>query len=223
MNKITTLCLCISLMTVFSCNPASETKEAAVPTEAELPSDEELAQIGIQKMGEWTSYWTSKGANLDFNNFTLAQEHTYETTEWPGENLVASESPLKEYQIPHPGKEGVVDIYGYKLLLNEDGEVSYNTDAEVVYYKPNGMRERLLFIGPSGVFEDAVWISEEELLVSGHIQKENGFSPVLWLIKPQEHKFTVYENSFSTPDYVSDSFLRIKLKNLNFPSETSSE
>lgn len=217
-NKITVISLVFLSIMAFSCTSENKTTEVATLPDPTTPSDEQLAQIGLQKMDEWTGYWKSKGANFNFDNFEPTQEHTYEVIEWPGENILAVESPLKDYQIPNPALEGVVDIYGYKLVINEDQEVNFNTDAEVVYYKPNGMRERLLFIGPSGVFEDAVWVSEDHLLVSGHMQKEDGFVPVVWLINPKEHKFTVYENRFSTQDYASDSFLKVKLKNLNFPS-----
>src|SRR5690606_33879840 len=117
MNKITTLCLFIFLVAAFSCTSETKTKEATASPDPKVPSNEELAQIGIQQMDEWIGYWKSKGANLNFENFELTQEHTYEVIEWPGENVLAKENPLKEYQIPNPASEGVVDIYGYKLVI----------------------------------------------------------------------------------------------------------
>ena len=200
----------------FSCNSdKKESAEAGIPESAE-PTEDQLLQLGIQKLNTWTDFWASKGADFNPENFDLNQEHIYEVVEWPGKNVLIGDHPLKAYQFPNPLSKGVVDIYDYKLVVDEEKQVDYNPDAEVVYYKANGMRERLLFIGPSGVFEDAVWISESHLLVSGHIQNESGFVPVIWLIIPEEHRYSVYENRFVTQDYSPDSYLKEKLRNLKF-------
>ena len=179
-------------MIFLSCNTdKKETAEASL-TESAEPSEDQLLQMGLQKLNAWIDFWSSKGANFHPKNFDLNQEHVYEVVEWPGKNILGEDHPLKSYQFPNPVSKGVVDIYDYKLVVGEDKKVDYNPDAEVVYYKTNGMRERLLFIGPSGMFEDAVWISESHLLVSGHIQNELGFAPVVWLIIPEEHKYYIY-------------------------------
>ena len=207
-------CFLFGLPLWFSCT--SETKTAgAVPTTSPpaVPTDRQLLEIGIQKLDEWGDYWKKKGA--DIQDFEMEQEYVYEPLEWPGENVFIEDSPLKKYQIHHPAAEGVVDIYSYKLVFNDDEELSFNPDSEVVYYRSDGMRERLLFIGPSGVFEDAVWVTEDHLLVSGHIQKEDAFVPVVWLINPEAHRYAVYESNFSTQDYAPEGYLKEKLKDLD--------
>lgn len=208
--------LSILSLPYFSCSSEKQEEKEVISVESVEPTEEQLLQIGIQQLGKWIDYWESKGANFSIDNFDLNQEHLYEVVEWPGENVLSEDNPLKEYQIPNPVEQGVVDIYDYKMAVDQNKQVDFNPDAEVVYFKANGMRERLLFIGPSGLFEDAVWISENHLLVSGHIQKENGFVPVIWLIVPEEHKYIVYENRFSTQDYTADSYLKEKLHNLRF-------
>jgi|SRR5690606_3295517 hypothetical protein len=206
----------IGLPIGFSCTSETKTAETVATVSSPMePTDKQLLEIGIQKLDQWASYWKKKGA--DVQAFELEQEYVYEPLEWPGENVFLEDSPLKNYQIPHPAAEGVVDIYSYKLVLNEDGELNFNPDSEVVYYRSDGMRERLLFIGPSGVFEDAVWVTEDHLLVSGHIQKEDGFVPVVWLINPEAHKYAVYESNFYTQDHSSESYLIEKLKSLDIP------
>ena len=207
------------LLAIYSCTSDNKNTEGNTPVTSSTPAapnDKQLLEIGIQKLDEWVAYWRSKGA--DMQQFELEQEHVYEPVEWPGENVMPEESPLRDYQIPHPGSEGVVDIYSYKLVLNEEQELGFNPDSEVVYYRSDGMRERLLFIGPSGGFEDAVWVTEDHLLVSGHLQKENGYVPVVWLVQPQAHKYAVYEGNFATQDYASDSYLKVKLKTLDLPA-----
>lgn len=214
-SNVFTYCFLVCVFAGLSCASDNKTAETVSPTSvATMPADEQILEIGIQKLDEWVSYWRTKGA--DIHGFKLEQEHVYEPLEWPGENVFIGDSPLKDYQIPHPTAEGVVDIYSYKLVFNEENqELSFNPDSEVVYYRKDGMRERLLFIGPSGTFEDAVWVTEEHLLVSGHIQKEEGFVPVVWLINPKQHKYAVYENQFSTQDYAPESYLKVKLEELS--------
>lgn len=209
-------CLLIALLAGFSCTSEVKTAETAatIPSPA-APTDQQLVEIGIQKLDEWADYWKKKGA--DIRGFELAQEHVYEPLEWPGENVFSEESPLKNYQIPHPAAGGVVDIYSYKLVFTEDGGISFNPDSEVVYYRSDGMRERLLFIGPSGIFEDAVWVTEDHLLVSGHLQKEDGFVPVVWLVNLEAHKYAVYESNFSAKEYAPENYLKEKLKGLGLP------
>ena len=207
----------ICLLAGFSCTSETKVEEVVATTASSAaPADEQLVEIGIQKLKDWSSYWKKKGAEI--HSFRLEQEHVYEPLEWPGENVIMGDSPLEEYQIPHPAGEGVVDIYGYKLVLTEDQEWGFNPDSEVVYYRSDGMRERLLFMGPSGVFEDAVWVTEDHLLVSGHIQKEDGYVPVLWLIVPEAHKYAVFESDFSTQDYASENYLKEKLKGVDLPA-----
>lgn|SRR5690606_987207 len=204
----------ICFLAGFACTPEKKVEEAVNETvSSAAPSDEQLAEIGIQKLQEWGSYWAAKGADME--RFQLEREYVYEPLEWPGENVFAADNPLQKYQLPHPAGEGVVDIYSYKLVLDEEGQgLGFNPDSEVVYYRSDGMRERLLFIGPSGAFEDAVWVTEDHLLVSGHIQKEGGFVPVVWLIQPEQHQYKLYEIGFSTPDYSPDGYLKVKLKDL---------
>ena len=201
---------------VLSCSPdkKAEEKEVAVaPAEA---SAEELVKEGLQKLSKWVNHWQAKGADLSFVNFTPNREINYEVIEWPGENPLDKDHPLKKYQIPHPKTGEVVDIYNYKVVIGDSGEIDFNPDAEVVYFKASGMRERLLFMGPSGLFEDAVWVDEKHLLVTGYFQKEDGYAPMVWLISPETQTHLIYESKFSTMDYSTESYLREKLSDLNF-------
>jgi hypothetical protein len=204
------------LTSLFSCS-SDKQEEKEVQNKVSIePSEEELLQIGIQKLEKWVGFWKSKGTDFSLENFEPRQEHQYEVVEVPGKNILSEDNPLRKSHIPNPVTNGVVDIYDYKMVVDQNLRVDINPDAEVVYYKENGMRERLLFIGPSGLFEDAVWISESHLLVSGHIQKEDGFVPVIWMIIPEENKYIVYENKHSSPNYISDSYLKEKLVELEF-------
>ena len=208
--------ICIFSLIILSCSSEKKMKEETTTPEPAEPTEIQLLETGINKLKNWAEFWESKGADLNVKNFHPKQEHEYEVIEWPEENVLSEENPLKTYQIPNPGSKGILDIYSYKLVVDDKNQVDFNPDSEVVYYKNNGMRERLLFIGPSGIFEDAVWISDEQLMVSGHLQKEDGYVPIVWLVYPHLHQYTIFESIFSTKDYSPDEYLREKLENLNF-------
>ena len=201
---------------VLSCSPDKKVEEKEIAVGPEKVSADELFKEGLQKLNKWVDHWEARGADFSVVNFTPDREVNYEVIEWPGENPLDNDHPLRRYQIPHPETGEVVDIYNYKMVIGDSGEVDFNPDAEVVYFKANGMRERLLFMGPSGLFEDAVWIDEKHLLVTGYFQKESGYVPVVWLISPERHTHLIYESMFSSVDYSMESYLREKLSDLNF-------
>ena len=109
-----------------------------------------------------------------------------------------------------------MDIYSYKVVIPEEDKVSFNPDSEVIYFKSNGMRERLLFMGPSGGFEEAVWINPELLMVTGFFEDEQGTTPKIWLINPTEQVYFEYIHPFHTTQYPKTKYLVEKLENIDF-------
>jgi hypothetical protein len=86
----------------------------------------------------------------------------------------------------------------------------------VIFFKSNGMRERLLFMGPSGGFEEAVWISPELLMVTGFFEDEEGTTPKIWLINPEEQVYFEYIHPYHTNQYPKTKYLVEKLENIDF-------
>jgi len=205
----------IGLCILSACGTEPEVEETAEEP-SDTPSHMQIMQMGVQKMPQWIDHWEMQGRDFSKTEFSMEQEFQYEVMELPEENSMETGYPLKKFQIVHPEEKGVVDIYDYKIEIDPQGKVGLNPDGEVSYYRSNGMKERLLFMGPAGVFEDAVWITGEHLLVAGHFQEDETYTPKLWLIIPEKNKYIQYENPFTTTEYKTESYLRKKLTTISF-------
>ena len=83
-----------------------------------------------------------------------------------------------------------MDIYSYKIEAQDELDSPFlNPDSEVVWYKADGMKERLLFMGPS-----------------------EGFRPLVWLIRPYENLVYQFRMKKVTSDYKIESYLNKKIK-----------
>jgi hypothetical protein len=206
------------LMVAASCSSYNEKSEEKVESEVLTVAEKELELVktGLQQIPSWVSYW--KGIEPEFNpdDFSFARGFTYEKLEWPEENHIVPGSDFYPYLVYHPEKEGVVDLYSYKVAYNENGKPYFNPDSEVIYFKNDGMRERLMFIGPSGAFEEAVWVSSEHLLVAGNFEEEGGVRPMLWLIFPKENRYLNFESSILSKHYTTEEYLKKKLNKIDF-------
>jgi len=208
----------LSLALLGACTFQKEKSEDIV-LESEISMEEEhrqLLSIGLQQIPKWGSFWKKIDPVFDPSGFMLSREISYESLEWPEENHIQPGSPFYKYLIPHPEGEGVVDIYSYKVVIPEEDKVSFNPDSEVIFFKSNGMRERLLFMGPSGGFEEAVWISPELLMVTGFFEDEEGTTPKIWLINPEEQVYFEYIHPYHTSQYPKTKYLVEKLENIDF-------
>ncbi|WP_209331690.1 hypothetical protein [Lunatimonas salinarum] len=201
------------LIVACGCGRSESEKQADVPEVDELVERQQLLEIGVGMLSEWITHWGSQGFVGDAASFTKVQTIALDHLERPEVNpLAGTESNLESFQLSNPEGFGVIDIYDYKVRIDDGGEVLYEPDAEVTYYKANGMRERLLFIGPSGLFEDAVWINGQTLLVAGYFEGDQGFSPMLWLVSIDKGSYEVYESSFVAPSYARHAYLEEKFK-----------
>lgn len=198
---------------------ASEKKSEENLGEAELDKLSEeriLLETNIQRMPDWVAYWKEMEPAFRPESFVLEREEEYEELEWPEENPIGRESPFYPYLLPHPGGEGQVDIYSYKVFVPAQGRPGFQPDSEVMFFKENGLRERLLFIGPSGGFDEAVWVNSQLLLVAGYFEEEQGFSPKLWLIDIENQSYSIFKHPFYTTNFDRHGYLRRKLSNIDF-------
>lgn len=196
-------------------NDRSEVSQREGISEEPLEADDRFL-MSLEQFSDWLTHWEKHGTDFDKEKFHLEQTMTFDPLEQPEINPVLHNHPLGKYQIPNPRGRGTVDIYNYKIQIDESGRVDFNPDSEVIYYKENGMRERLLFVGPSGSFEDAAWISPEHLMVAGFFEKEEGFSPVIWIVSVEDYEYKIYGNDFTTTSYDTESYLRNRLNDLIF-------
>lgn len=202
---------------LFSCSQKEEESEeinAGIldPFEERI----QLLNIGLQQVPKWTTFWKSKGNNFSSDQFIFSKEVPFESFELPETNFITEDHPFHDYLIVHPEGLGVVDIYSYKVTLPESGGVAINPDSEAIFFKANGMRERLLFMGPSGGFEDAKWLSPDLLMVTGFFEYEDGFAPKIWFVSISESTYHEFDHPFRTSNYDRIGYLKDKLKNVPF-------
>lgn len=199
----------------FACESTSEKNETEVMVDSSDLLDDfptKLDLVFAQK-SEWYEHWAQKLGRFEADDFELMLSDTLEGFEMPEKNPILPSDPLFPYQFPHPGGNGVMDIYSYKIEAQDELDSPFlNPDSEVVWYKADGMKERLLFMGPSGAFEEGLWLSEEEFLVLGFFQEVEGFRPLVWLIRPNENLVYQFRMKKVTSDYKIESYLNKKIK-----------
>jgi hypothetical protein len=206
------------LVFLGSCSFQKE-KTGETVLETSKSKEEELNQLlasGLQQLNNWSGYWKSQEPSFDVSGFEFSREIPYEILEWPEENFIQQGHPLYKYIVPNPEGYGIVDIYSYKVVRPEEADVSFNPDSEVIYFKSNGMRERLMFMGPSGGFEEAIWLSPNHLMVAGFFEEEAGITPKIWIIIPNEQIYLTFKHPLHTDKYPKTGYLIKKLQNIDF-------
>ncbi|WP_241347626.1 bifunctional isocitrate dehydrogenase kinase/phosphatase [Belliella filtrata] len=196
------------MLLVWSCGSSNEeTSLDATITGEESLEEKQLLENGFQQLTEWTAHWKRQVPGFDLHDFKLSRVDSIETIERPEENFITKGNAFFAYLKDQPDGKGTVDIYSYKITFPEEGKPYFNPDSEVTYFRSDGMRERLLFIGPSGAFEDAIWLNSEALLVVGHFESDAGVSPKAWIIYPESQLIHQYESNLTTDDYRREGFL----------------
>jgi|GEM_PF-523719 len=206
-----------------ACGSSDSAKdETAVESETNMELVEAMyAQInlGLAQKPSWQKHWAAATGNFDAENFEYVTTDSIETMEMPEKNPIMSGDPLFPYQIQHPEGNGTVDIYSYKVEAQEGLDQPYlNPDSEVIWYRADGMKERLLFMGPSGMFEDGMWLNAHEFLVLGFLQDEEGFRPMVWIIDVDAHRLSQFKMKRVAEEYQQESYLDMKLKSVDLAS-----
>ncbi|WP_296697727.1 hypothetical protein [Algoriphagus sp.] len=219
--QITVLLACAGLF--FSCDstePETENPDSILSVdEVEAKKLRSFLEVGLGKKSEWKSHWENEIDVFEAQDFLLIQTDTIDPMEMPEKNPILKDDPLFPYQIPHPEGNGTMDIYSYKVEAQDGLETPFlNPDSEVIWYREDGMKERLLFMGPSGMFEDGLWINNTTFVVFGFFQEEAGFRPMAWVIELEDHKVHRYQLTKVTSDYETESYINQKIKKVDLSS-----
>ncbi len=175
--------------------------------------------LGLAQKSAWQTHWAGKIGNFDATDFGFVSADSIDSMEMPERNPILQGDPLFPYQIAHPEGNGTMDIYSYKVEAQEGLDRPFlNPDSEVIWYRPDGMKERLLFMGPSGMFEDGMWLNATEFLVLGFLQEEEGFRPMAWIIDLQDHRLHQFKMNRVVKEYPLESYLNMKLKSVDLAS-----
>jgi hypothetical protein len=200
-------------------NSSNETDVKAsfkVDKEFELEMMTQLDLILDQKK-DWYKHWSSMIGSFDASNFKMVLTDSIDSQEMPERNPILQDDPLFAYQFVHPAANGTIDIYSYKIESQDAIDTPFlNPDSEVIWYRADGMKERLLFMGPSGMFEEGKWINENEFVVLGYFQEESGFRPMVWFIDVSQHRIWQFNLSTTAKTYEQDSYLDQKIKQIAF-------
>jgi hypothetical protein len=196
-------------------NDSKKNEEVNAQTTTTEEEWRQLFDTGMQLLKPWERHWSSQFSSFQPSQFVLDKTEVLEELEWPEENFIIEGNPFFSYLVPHPEGEGIVDIYSYKVTIPAEGKPGFNPDSEVIYFKSNGMRQRLLFMGPSGGFEEAAWISSDLLMVAGWFEDEAGVTPMIWMIEPKENRYKTFIHPFHTKQYPKEAYLRNKLTSID--------
>lgn len=176
-------------------------------------------ELGMGQKPAWKSHWATVLGDFSVEDFEWMFTDSIDPMEMPEKNPILENDPLFPYQLPHPEGNGTMDVYSYKVEAQDGLDKPYlNPDSEVIWYRADGMKERLLFIGPSGMFEEGLWLSPSEFLVMGYFQEEEGFRPMIWLINTDSHQLSQYKLNKTSTSYTPESYLNKKLKSVDLSS-----
>ena len=217
--------LCVVLaVTVLSCTRKEAAQEEQVvtqPTEESMEATFQKMELGLNQKSAWKSHWSALTGELMITDFEWVFTDSIDPMEMPEKNPILANDPLFPYQFVHPEGNGTLDIYSYKVEAQDGGSPYLNPDSEVVWYRADGMKERLLFMGPSGMFEDGLWLSPSEFLVMGYFQEDEGYRPMLWLIRTDTHLLSQFKFKKVVSEYTAESYLDRKLKAVDLPSNAN--
>jgi hypothetical protein len=212
-------CFLIVLAALFGVACTSNTSDESVEGgNMEIDEAEELEMrnqldVVLAQKKNWYNHWSKLIGPFDSNKFKIVLTDSIDPQEMPEKNPILQDDPLFPYQFVHPTANGTMDIYSYKIEAQDAIDTPFlNPDSEVIWYRADGMKERLLFMGPSGMFEEGEWINENEFVVLGYFQEESGFRPMAWFINVSEHKIWQFNLSSTATTYDQDSYLDQKIK-----------
>lgn len=206
----------VGMITFFSCESTeSKNENVAVVSTSEEEMIKFIANLdlALAQNSSWFSHWSAKVGAFEGADFTLFLTDSIDPMEMPERNPILIDDPLYPYQLLHPTGNGTMDIYSYKVEVSENIEKPFlNPDSEVIWYREDGMKERLLFMGPSGMFEEGMWLNEKEFLVLGYFQDDSGFRPMAWLIDVENHILRQFRLEKTSPEYDPESYINQKIK-----------
>lgn len=213
-----------ALIILSSCDSGDISSEEKVNkldvNEAEIEILKQKITLGLDQKVSWKKHWESSVGAFSGDDFNWVLTDSIDPMEMPESNPILDGDPLKQFQFNQPEGNGTIDIYSYKVEAQESLDKPFlNPDSEVVWYRKDGMKERLLFMGPSGMFEDAMWMSPSEFLVLGYFQEEEGFRPMIWLIDLEDHTMSQFSLQKVSPSYETVSYLNKRLTSVQLENE----
>ncbi len=192
---------------------SEELAESDSAEEEEMAELRALIESGLSQQTNWHSHWNTQLGEFEAESFELMFEDSIDTMEMPEKNPIHEGDPLFPYQIPHPDGKGTIDIYSYKIEAQANIDRPFlNPDSEVVWYREDGMKQRLLFMGPSGMFEEGMWLNESQFIVFGFFQEAEGYRPMIWMLDLEQATLRQFQLNKLVGEYQTESYINQKIK-----------
>ncbi|MEQ9425606.1 MAG: hypothetical protein RJQ09_14370 [Cyclobacteriaceae bacterium] len=127
---------------------------------------------------------------------------------------------IRDYLFYSPDSSKVLDIYSQRTIFEQtaDGgiEALFSVDSEIFYFDlEEGTRNRILFGGYFYTFDDAAWVSNNEILVVGDIQDSTRQLSV-WYANLGTRELKRYAQDVKPKDeLINDYLTKVKLANVN--------
>lgn len=131
--------------------------------------------------------------------------------------------------IYHPDSSKAIDLDSYHLSLNkkDDGTLyskGREPDMEVgLIIFEEEIKKRLLFCGPSCVFEEATFDPEGNIVVAGHAEDGKGYRPMLWVTSAKNDYIDIFgytkESDLTHPASGIRYIYDIRLQEIQFHHE----
>jgi hypothetical protein len=184
---------------ISSCDqPSSVNKE--VPIETSSPESRTLTveEAFTNDLLAWKMHWSGYIDDFSINKFIKGEEAELQDL---SSDLIPELTPGQFFQeniIISPDGSRYLELYSYKIIISQkEGNLigAINPDTEAVVIDPGKeTRNRVLFMGPAGGIEDAVWLSNNEIIISGFGEIESGYiSPMFWHIDLNNRTIISYE------------------------------
>jgi hypothetical protein len=168
----------------------------------------------------WVYYQMQTFGQFKFSNFQLTSEQPYsdyiEHTTPPEEY----HKQIKDYLFYSPDKTKVLDIYSeripFELTANGKIEALFSVDSEIFFFDvTNETRNRVLFGGSSYTFDEAVWISNDEILVVGDIQEDTDRQLSVWYANVRTKELKRYAQLVKQKnELINDYLTKVRLVNV---------
>ena len=233
MKRTFTCCLAIVALTWFTActgndKPADNTvadttpeDSSAIETIDTVFSGEMITTFNTTAFSE---YAKKNAPGFDWGRFNMTTSWTDDTLLTssfnPGENFYSNYGPLLIYS---PDSSMFIDLYSYTVDLKRDntGKLkggALGPDTEVSLVKPaTGEKTRILFFGPNGSAEDALWLNNEEVVIMGvhdYNDDSTGKKTAVWRFNIPTKTTFLYElpNDTATAEKVMGYWRKEKLK-----------
>lgn len=196
-----------ALLAIAACQGNSDKKapegeqkqeDSVVETSDTLLSDETIQSFNTAGISD---YARKKAVGFDWSKFRMVSMYTEDSmlvSKFTADkNFFRDYGPFLKYS---PDSTMFIDLDSYNIDINRDAQghltgTGIGPDTEVSLVKVgDSTRTRLVFLGPGGSIEDAIWLDRQTLVLMGVQENERGERvPTVWRFEVPTKTYYIYE------------------------------